>query len=159
MARTHSPLSLSILKYLERSGPTSLADLYNAYKQRQSNKAVYNALYRMSRERLIEHIGSSYALTPEAGSLIHKFFPKKDGMWKIVVFDIPEKKREVRTFLRGRLEQLSFQRWQNSIWISPYALDKDIEEEFKKLAERYFIRLIKTSKINYTRDLEKMFPE
>jgi phenylacetic acid degradation operon negative regulatory protein len=89
--------------------------------------------------------------------LIHKVRPKKDGIWKIIIFDIPESKRAVRNTLRSKLNSLGFKKWQNSIWISPYALDPTIEEELNQLATKLFIRLIKTTDINYTEDLEKLF--
>jgi CRISPR-associated endonuclease Cas2 len=75
----------------------------------------------------------------------------------MVIFDIPERQRTVRTFLRNRLKTLGFKMWQASIWVSPYRLDKKLEDELAQLAEKFFIRLIKTTDINYTKDLENLF--
>jgi DNA-binding transcriptional regulator PaaX len=74
-----------------------------------------------------------------------------------VIFDIPEKQKYVRVVLRAKLKALHFKKWQNSIWISPYKLDEEIEAEFDELAKKFFVRLIKTKDINLTEDLEKMF--
>jgi hypothetical protein len=59
--------------------------------------------------------------------------------------------------LRGKLKQLFFKKWQNSIWVSPYILPEDIEEELRSLGQKFFIRLIKTSDINIVEDLKNMF--
>jgi CRISPR-associated endonuclease Cas2 len=100
----------------------------------------------------------TFTLTKEGEKLIGLYFPTRDNVWKMIIFDIPESKRKIRNFLRARLVSLGFKRWQNSIWVTPYALHKDFEEELGVLAKSLFIRLIKTTDINYTKDLEKLFP-
>ena len=52
-----------------------------------------------------------------------------------------------------------FKKWQNSIWVSPYAMDREIEEELNDLGKKFSVRLIKTTQINHNEDLEKMFEE
>ncbi len=47
--------------------------------------------------------------------------PKKwDGKWRIVMFDIWEKRRLVRDAVRRYLNQLGFVRLQHSVWAFPY---------------------------------------
>lgn len=41
-----------------------------------------------------------------------------DGIWRIVLFDIPEEKRLVRDLLRRRLRSWGFYPWQQSVWIT-----------------------------------------
>ncbi len=41
-----------------------------------------------------------------------------DGKYRIVVWDIPEKKRRIRDLFRRRLKDWNFKIWQKSIWIS-----------------------------------------
>ena len=45
---------------------------------------------------------------------------KWDGRWRVVIFDIWEKRRNVRDQLRMELRELGFQKMQNSVWVSPY---------------------------------------
>ncbi|OJI09555.1 MAG: CRISPR-associated endonuclease Cas2 [Candidatus Vogelbacteria bacterium CG10_big_fil_rev_8_21_14_0_10_49_38] len=45
---------------------------------------------------------------------------KWDGKWRVVIFDISEKRRKVRDFLRMELRELGFMRMQNSVWVSPF---------------------------------------
>ncbi len=54
-----------------------------------------------------------------------------DGRWRVVVFDIPEKRRHLRDTVRGLVRNLGFVRLQDSVWAHPY----DCEE---------LIKLIKT---------------
>lgn len=56
-----------------------------------------------------------------------------DKKWRIVVFDIPEKKRDLRNNLRGYLKMLGFGKVQRSIWISPHNFTEVIRQYIEKL--------------------------
>lgn len=43
-----------------------------------------------------------------------------DKRWRLVVFDIPEKRRKVRNALRDMIISLGFVKIQNSVWVYPY---------------------------------------
>lgn len=45
---------------------------------------------------------------------------KWDGRWRIVMFDIPEKRRQTRDNLRTTMKVAGFVRFQDSAWIYPY---------------------------------------
>jgi phenylacetic acid degradation operon negative regulatory protein len=46
-----------------------------------------------------------------------------DGRWRVVVFDVPEKKQALRLRLRRKLHRLHFGYLQDSVWISPDPID------------------------------------
>ena len=46
--------------------------------------------------------------------------PRWDGRWRILTFDIPERRRTVRTRVRQILEKIGFKRLQDSVWLYPY---------------------------------------
>lgn len=48
-----------------------------------------------------------------------------DGYWRIVIFDIEEKRKILREKLRSKLLSLGFGMWQKSVYVTPH----DIEEE------------------------------
>lgn len=56
-----------------------------------------------------------------------------DGRWRLVIFDIPESKRDVRDRLRRALSKMGFGILQASVWISPNDIKKEIDELGKKL--------------------------
>ncbi len=43
-----------------------------------------------------------------------------DGRYRLVMFDIPEKRKSTRDRLRMLMGEFGFMRLQNSVWISPY---------------------------------------
>lgn len=54
--------------------------------------------------------------------------PKKwDGKWRIVIFDIPEKKKQVRHSINLKLKELGFIALQKSTFTYPYECRKEIE--------------------------------
>ncbi|MFN4212751.1 MAG: CRISPR-associated endonuclease Cas2 [Microgenomates group bacterium] len=58
-----------------------------------------------------------------------KFEEKKwDKIWRILIFDIPEKSRLVRDQLRKKIKDLGFARWQKSVYVTPHPITKEINE-------------------------------
>lgn len=54
--------------------------------------------------------------------------PKRwDGRWRIVIFDIPEKRKLARNVLREKLKELGFYRLQRSVFVHPYDCEREIE--------------------------------
>ena len=53
--------------------------------------------------------------------------PKKwDGRYRLVIFDIPEKRKKVREHLRFEMQEIGFLRIQDSVWIYPYDCEEFI---------------------------------
>lgn len=73
---------------------------------------------------------------------------RKDGKWIMVVFDIPEKLRRSRDFLRQILQSLGFKFLQKSIWVCPY----DVLEKLQKIIQK--INLEKYVKIFLIQEIE-----
>jgi hypothetical protein len=54
--------------------------------------------------------------------------PKKwDGRWRMVLFDIPAKKNKQRNSFRSRLKEMGLVLYQNSVWIYPHPLEKEVQ--------------------------------
>jgi len=157
MARQLHPTSVAILNFLAEKNQAKLNDVKTACAGKLSHKDFYNYIFRLQRQELVVKNNNLLALTTDGKKLIIRLSPNKDGVWKLVIFDIPEKHKYVRAVLRAKLKQLHFKKWQNSIWVSPYKMDEEIEKEFGDLGKKFFVRLIKTTQINHSEDLEKMF--
>lgn len=54
--------------------------------------------------------------------------PKEwDKKWRLVIFDIPEKKRSARVALRKKLNDMGFYQCQKSAWVHPFPCLEEIE--------------------------------
>jgi len=60
-----------------------------------------------------------------------KNIPPRDGVQRIVVFDIPERERRKRDVLRFELISSGFEQLQKSVWIA----DRPMTEEFITLLD------------------------
>jgi phenylacetic acid degradation operon negative regulatory protein len=109
-----------------------------------NSQAVRAAISRMSKQGWVkaEKKGnkSYYSLTErgvrrieEAAKRIFKLRPEKwDGKWRILVYTIPEEKRNLRDELRKELVWSGFGTISNSCWISPNNLEKQVYDLIEK---------------------------
>ena len=96
------------------------------------NMQARTALARLAERGWIvfEHRdGMRYARITEAGRRACAFeaqrlgaHPRRrwDKRWRIVMFDVPERRRAVRDKLRAAMKSLGFVRLQDSAWVYPY---------------------------------------
>lgn len=62
-----------------------------------------------------------------------------NGYWSIVLFDIPEKKRQIRDALRDKLRELGFHEWQKSVFIYPYPCRDEIDFIVEFFEARFYV--------------------
>jgi hypothetical protein len=84
--------------------------------------------------------------------------PRKwDWNWRIVIFDIPEKKREGRDAPRRKLKQLGFYQLQKSCFIHPF----DCKSEIDFISEIYevspYVNFIVAREVEGAKQLQKVF--
>lgn len=60
------------------------------------------------------------ALETEKGKLSLARKRRWNGRWRVIVFDVPEKRRRTRDRLRFLMQELGFYRLQDSVWVFPY---------------------------------------
>ncbi len=84
--------------------------------------------------------------------------PRKwDGRWRIVIFDISEKRRSLRIRVRHLLGRLGFVRLQDSVWVHPYDCEEIVailKHDFKIGRELLYII---ADAVEYDRPLRKHF--
>ncbi|MDD2934904.1 MAG: CRISPR-associated endonuclease Cas2 [Candidatus Pacebacteria bacterium] len=71
----------------------------------------------------------------ELGDLEIKKPKRWDKKWRVVIFDVEEKKRNLRNLLRSNLERIGFVKLQNSVWVFPY----ECEELIFLLKTNFFV--------------------
>ncbi|WP_342605689.1 phenylacetic acid degradation operon negative regulatory protein PaaX [Peribacillus sp. FSL E2-0159] len=73
----------------------------------------------------------------EAANRIYKMKPNEwDGKWRILMYTIPEDKRQLRDDLRKELLWSGFGSFSSGCWISP----NDLEKQINRLIEKYDIK-------------------
>lgn len=74
-------------------------------------------------------------LQAKGGRLLDEVLPFRklqsrqwDKRWRLVVFDIPEKRKQIRDNLRKKLKQLGFGMWQKSVYVTPHDVMREMNE-------------------------------
>lgn len=104
----------------------------NGKKSARFNYQAKTVLGNLARRGFVtfeERNGRRYARITEKGKRVLQLETQRaenlkkrkwDRRWRIVTFDIPEKRRGVRVGLRRFMGEYGFVRLQNSVWIYPY---------------------------------------
>lgn len=82
---------------------------------------------------------------------------KWDGVWRIIIFDIPDRHKWARNVFHERLKAIGFYQLQKSVFIIPYPCDKELGVLVSILNIRDYIRLIKTREIINDDDLKEHY--
>lgn len=72
---------------------------------------------------------------------------KWDGRWRLVFWDIPEKRKSVRDLLRYKLKRLGFIRWQKSVWASKKNCTKQLRDFIKGVGIEDWVLVIESDNI------------
>lgn len=125
------PEVLSYLFEIDRSSPP------------RKNEVVKSTANRLTKKGLLKFENGHYTLTKLGEETLGHWqstdfkitSPKRwDKKWRIIIFDIPEKKRSVRDEIRGIFIKAGFKKLQDSVWVYPYDCEDVIgllKTEFK----------------------------
>jgi len=157
MPNRYTTIAKEILYYLAVGGAIAIAatspyfvvNLFRVLTRKRSDyqkllkekKKIADAFYRLRKSRLVllqEKEDGTFVveLTEKGRKRVRQFQfqdlsikkpAKWDNVWRIIVFDIPNKKKAVREALRQKLKVLEFYQLQESVWVHPYPCEKEIE--------------------------------
>src|SRR6185436_2317872 len=110
---------------------TQLLRFFPQYKKgAKFNYQAKSALGRLAAKGYVEFIekkGRKFAQITELGERALEGQAQKprirkrwDRRWRVVIFDIPERRRSTRTRFRRYVEEYGFMRLQDSVWVYPY---------------------------------------
>ncbi|QQG46256.1 MAG: hypothetical protein HYY55_00200 [Candidatus Niyogibacteria bacterium] len=138
-------------------------------------RSVYQGLYQLRKKGLVKHYkkdGEQNFILTREGKKKSKIFrtilefadffigPSKydwDGKWRIIIFDIPERLRKYRDFLRTELKTLNFYPIQKSVWIHPLPIPEDFWKEIVDPALLPFVRIGILENLDRENELKEYF--
>ena len=147
---TFDTMFLSIPKSLRES--VELNRLKKEYERRKRRWAFIRLINYLKRNGYIEIKGlkekKAIMLTEKgAEKLLKARFKaekgkrRKDGKWIMIIFDIPEKKRQLRAIFRKYLCLLKFKMLQQSVWICPFAVSEKIKNVIRHYSLDPYIKI------------------
>lgn len=96
---------------------------------KRQDEIVRSSASKMLEKGLLKYNGKYYELTLEGQNKLREWElrdyilprPRKwDKKWRVIIFDIPEKKRKVREQMRRFFVAAGLRRLQDSVWVYPH---------------------------------------
>lgn len=136
-----------------------------------NKKSLHEAIRRLYRSRLIEYQeqkngivrmvlaeeGKRRALIYNLDSLGIKKQQKWDGLWRVVLFDIPEEKKKARDALALRLKHIGMLPLQKSVFVSPYPCQDEVDFVIELFDVRPHVRFLVVKEIDVALHLRTKF--
>lgn len=107
-------------------------------KKEFQEKTIRQSIRRLRKHGFVEKKNNKLLLSTKGRKIVRyvltrkKIFDKKwDNKYRVVIFDIPEKKRRDRNWLRQELYVLQYKLLQKSVFIGKYPLPADLIKSIK----------------------------
>lgn len=171
-------LALLLLKVLLTAGVVvtvialpGIAPVLNLFqpKNTKDRQRIKQSLYRMenrgfikinrknNRKILVTQKGRKYFQKHILNSLVIKKPSRWDGRWRVILFDIPEHKRNARNSLSRKLKELGLYRFQKSAFVFPYECKKEIDFIINHFGIQKYVQYLVVQKIDSEKKLKKHF--
>ncbi len=80
-----------------------------------------------------------------------------DGVWRMVLFDVPNTQHWAREALRSKLKAMDFCRIQKSVFVSPHPCEREIRMIAGLLGIEKHIRIVETASLGDEHELKRHF--
>ncbi len=127
----------------------------------------YNTVRRLQKRgwvNIIEKNGQRFIRLTREGQLYALFNAAKmdiplrwDEKWRMIIFDIPEFARSQRNLLRKLLKKNNYYGLQDSVYISPYPLNRAAISYLQRVNLMDYIRIVRIDEMDNDKDLKKKF--
>lgn len=103
--------------------------LIDRHEQKRKYRSILSARERLITHGLLRRNGVFVELTAKGKEKLREWEkrdyqlprPEKwDGKWRVLIFDIPEKRKELREKVRNTLRAIGFKWLQDSVWVYPF---------------------------------------
>ena len=128
----------------------------------KDKQRFYNMLSKLRRDELIEKKADGWVVTAMGKLKLASYrkrppnrgyIKKQDNLLKIVIFDIPEKFRHKRAWLRGQLSSLGFKMIQQSVWAGKVEIPHEFITDLKDLEMINYVDIFEVTKTGSLRQI------
>mgnify|MGYP001610766475 CR=1 FL=1 len=145
----------------------SVADEWNKINEtslKRAIKSLYESKLIEAREHengsmtvVLSEDGRKKVLTYNMDTMTVKKPAVWDKKWRMVMFDIPNKRKKERDVLRNMLKQLGFIKYQESAFILPYECKNEVDYVVEFFNLRPHVRFLEISKFDDDLALKRSF--
>lgn len=131
--------------------------LYERKMQRYKRGVIQSSLSRLSKRGYVKKSDQGWSATERGQKhlkrtrlfeYIESPFGKNAGAGTIISFDIPERDRVKRNWLRNQIKIFGYKMLQQSLWVGPGPLPKDFISRLEDMGIRKNVKTFKIRKAN-----------
>lgn len=118
------------------------------------NQKTKGTLSSMLKEGCIEKIDLQYKITDKGYKELCLTFPffrylkqEWDGQWRIISYEIPESKRELRDRLRREMVGWGLGPWHRSFWITPHPIVENLRDLVYGREEEKYVQAFESTHV------------
>lgn len=129
---------------------------------RENKQRFYLMLSKLKRDGLIEKKAGGWVvtalgklkLTSDRKEMPNRGYSKEqDNLLKIVIFDVPEKFRSKRAWLRRQLSSLGFKMMQHSVWVGKVKIPHEFINDLRDLEMVNYVDIFEITKTGSLRHI------
>ncbi len=152
-------LPIAVRPYLDhkRKNEEKEWEKFNLFRLKQVIK-------RLERQKDVEIIGEAVKITKKGRQKLLKFDleqmelkRKTDGKWRLIIYDISNLRKPQRELFRDMLKKLQFLRLQESVYLTPFICEEEIEYLRQVFDIDREVQVLKVTGIEYEDQYKKYF--
>ncbi|MBI5400516.1 MAG: hypothetical protein HZB12_00140 [Candidatus Yonathbacteria bacterium] len=152
-----APNAVQLFKYFNPKNTKDRWKIKRSLAGLEERDLIKKQLVKGEEQYILTQTGKLRAMRYHLYSMRIAAQPKWDGLWRIVMFDIPENKRVARHAINLALKKLGCIQYQKSVFITPYPCTKEIDFVGKCFDARRYIHLITAKEIGHEPKVKKCF--
>lgn len=152
-----APNAVQLFKYFNPKNTKDRWKIKRSISILEEHELVKKQLVKGEEQYVLTETGKLRAMRYSLFSMSITKQPKWDGLWRIVMFDVPENKRVARRAINLALKKLGCVQYQKSVFITPYPCAKEVDFVGECFDSRQHIQLIVAKEIGNESKIKKCF--
>ena len=154
---TTMPNAVQLFKYFGRKTPDEQWRIRRSFSRLEKRGLIGRRSVRGQEYYILTPAGNDLAMRYKLKEMTIKRQKKWDGLWRLVMFDIPENKRPARRAIGYAIQKLGCLQYQKSVFITPYPCEEEIDFAGECFGVRKHIRIITAKDVEDIGNIKKHF--
>ncbi len=152
-----APNALQLFKYFTPKNNRDRWKIKQTFIRLENNGFVKKKITKGEDYYTLTLLGDKRAKRYKLDSMKIKSQKKWDGLWRVVMFDVPEDKKQARRAINLVLKKLGCVQYQKSVFISPFPCVKEIDFIGECFDARKYLRVITACDMEGATKFKKVF--
>lgn len=151
------PNAVQLFKYFGNRTPKEQWHIRRSVSRLENRGFISKSLVRGEEYYVLTSTGKERAMRYKLKTMTIRRQKKWDGLWRVVMFDVPEKRRAARRAIGYAIQKLGCVQYQKSVFITPYPCVDEIDFAGECFDVRKYIRIIIAKDVEGSGNIKKHF--